>query len=123
MSKIFIRTDVEGYVNYRNNFPFHEKWGLNKTESELLQDGFLVNSVPEAPIQEGKITKTKYVNGQFEFVYEDVPVSPEQKLIQLEQENANLFLDNAIQETRINDLETENANILLELAMIKGGVA
>jgi hypothetical protein len=54
--------------------------------------GFLVESIPEPEQIEGKIPKLKVDSEQKQIYYEyvDKPVSPEEKIVQLEQEIATL---------------------------------
>lgn len=78
-----------GLVHYQ---PFDPVYGLNKTEAELRIIGVLVNSIPEAPSQPGKTAVTYYnpTTSSFFFEYNDIPISDQEKLSQLQAENTQL---------------------------------
>lgn len=51
---IFIKVDNTGKETLRHNMPFDPVNGLGKTEEELLQEGYLFESLPEPEIINGK---------------------------------------------------------------------
>lgn len=81
---IYIETDSEGAVSYIHNFPFHQKYGLNKSEYELRESGYLVNSIPKPENISGKVGVLKYDGKNFYYEYIDRPLTPEEKIEQLE---------------------------------------
>jgi hypothetical protein len=62
--------------------PFDPVYGLGKSEEELLQEGILVESVPEPEFIEGKVPVLKYdpTNKELYYEYEDVPPTKEELL-------------------------------------------
>lgn len=65
------------------------------------------------------------------FTYEEIPQPPQEptweeqvdnKISILQEQNANLLLDNAKKEIEINGLNKNLANVTLEIAKIKGGM-
>lgn len=85
-------TENRAIVNFIHYYPFDEVDGLGKTAEELGQTGILVESVPQETIQPGKLS-VLYVNPQTKelwYEYIDVPLSAEERIAQLEKENAEL---------------------------------
>ena len=70
--------------------PFDEVYGLHKTEAELLQDGYLVDAIPdyEGEVPDDKIAELHYNGTEFSYVLVDKPKSQEdtmkEKLTSLE---------------------------------------
>lgn len=124
---VFFQTDSTGEVVYRNNFPFHESFGMRMTEEELLEIGYLVESVPEPTHQEGKTSTLFYKDGEFEYVYTNnvpdaVPVdNTNQRIEQLENDLGVSLFENAMDKGRISDLEQNQGEMLMEIAMLKMG--
>ena len=85
---IYIEIDSENRVIMQHNFPFHPEYGLGKTEEELLQTGYLVESVPSytEEIPSGKSPELHYDGTEFSWVLVDAPEEPET----LEQRVSNL---------------------------------
>ncbi len=77
---VFLKIDSEtNMVNYFHMKPFDSRHGLGKTEIELLQEGFLIDSIPEPEQIEGKSVKMFYTEADgFWFEYEDIPPTPEE---------------------------------------------
>lgn len=98
---IFIQTNDDQSISLIHYMPFDEKYGLHKTEKELLEIGYLVNTVPEkyeGVIPDGKMPILKY-NGS-EFFWEMVDEIKRPKSLQdLENEITNL----QSQQTATND--------------------
>lgn len=94
---------------------------------EMLEQGLLVEEVPEPEQREGKygvlminpVTKELYYN------YFDIPKTEadlqRERLQSLEEENAGLIFQNAIQDMRIDSVENENAELLFKIAMLEMG--
>ena len=86
---IFIRTE-DNKIVYTHYMPFDETYGLGKTEDELLQDGYLVDAIPdyEGEVPDGKIAELHYDGSMFSYVLADKPKSQEdamkEKLTSLE---------------------------------------
>lgn len=86
---IYIQTTNE-QVTFVHYMPFDETYGLHKTEAELLQDGYLVDAIPdyEGEVPDGKIAELHYNGTEFSYVLVDKPKSQEdtmkEKLTSLE---------------------------------------
>lgn len=78
---IFIRTE-DNKIVYTHYMPFDETYGLGKTEDELKQDGYLVDTIPgyEGEVPEGKIPEVRYDGESFSWVMVDKPKSREEDL-------------------------------------------
>lgn len=78
---IFIRTE-DNKIVYTHYMPFDETYGLGKTEDELKQDGYLVDTIPgyEGEVPEGKIPEVRYDGENFSWVMVDKPKSREEDL-------------------------------------------
>ena len=121
---VFFQTDSLGEIVYQNNLPFHESWGMRMTEEELLEIGYLVESVPEPPHQEGKTVITIYKDGEFEFIYQEnnVPIDDtHQRIEQLESDLGISLFESAMDKAKIANLETVQGEMLMEIAMLKMG--
>jgi len=79
---IFIKLQADG-INFEsiNYVPFDEKHGLGKTKEQLQAEGILVETLPEPVMNPGKYAVLKYNpdKKEFYYIYEDIPVSAEQK--------------------------------------------
>lgn len=72
---IFIKVDsVTNEVNFQHFMPFDEVSGLHKTQEELLQDGYLVDSIPDPEQINGKVPILKYNGTSLYYEYQDVPI-------------------------------------------------
>lgn len=62
---IYFTTDSENRVGYTHFRPFDEKYGLHKTEDELRETGYLVETLPEfeGEVPEGKRPVLCYDDG------------------------------------------------------------
>lgn len=94
---VFIQTE-ENKVEFCHYMPFHQGCGLGKTEEELLQIGYLVDSIPEPKEIEGKFSTLFFTPEQgFWFEYADIPKKPEQiqaeKVDLLENQTAEYMVD------------------------------
>lgn len=96
---IYIQTKNE-IITYTHYMPFDPKFGLGKTQEELLQTGYLVESIPEysGEIPEGKMPELHYDGATFSWVMVDKPASPEDQSAKI-----------AALEARIAELEAVNA--------------
>lgn len=77
-------TNAVQTINY---FPFHPEYGLGKDKQELiekgyLENGMLVESLPEKPQEQIGKMQILYVN-PLRWEYEDRPLTQEEKLQQL----------------------------------------
>ncbi|URN84996.1 hypothetical protein [Acetobacterium wieringae] len=95
---LFIKTNSDNQVTFIHYKPFDEINGLKKTETELLKEGFLVESLPAVEEVEGKNVIYFYTQtGGFSHEYFDVPKTKEQiyaeKLDQLENQTAEYMVD------------------------------
>lgn len=87
----------------RHYMPFDEKYGLGKTEEELLQDGILVEDIPEPEQISGKTPVLKYNGAELYYDYESRPLSLEEQTRQ-----------------EIESLKAQNAQMLF--ALVEGGL-
>lgn len=81
---IYVKTDETSKVVYTNCFPFDSTLGLGKTEEELLELGYLVSEVPEPEFVEGKSPVLYFDGNTFNYIYQDIPISTEDKIRELE---------------------------------------
>lgn len=97
---IYIQTDSHNKVILIYNSPFDEKYGLGKSEEELLATGFLVDFVPRAEEKDGYYSITYYTKEDgFYFQYE--------QLLQ-KQHDANEAMVNQIQDDLVLSLIDNN---------------
>jgi hypothetical protein len=89
---IYIEVENDGSIKFVHYKPFDEKDGLGKTEEELQQTGYLVESIPEPEAIPGKVPILKFDKNNKELYYEyiDRPLTTEEKLQLIEQENQDL---------------------------------
>lgn len=79
--KKFITVDKTGKVQLTHYMPFDAKNGMGKTEAELLQEGYLLDEIPEPEQQAGKIPVAYYtVEAGFYYQYVDAPLTPEEEM-------------------------------------------
>lgn len=83
----FIQDERGLRVTFRHYKPFDEKDGMGKTEEELLQIGALVDDIPQPEQIPGKEPILYYnpENNTVYYEYEDKPLTPEERIAQLEQ--------------------------------------
>lgn len=75
--KIYIQTNDHNQVVFMHYSPFDEAHGMHKTESELLQDGFLIDSIPTAISAENKVPVAYYTETDgYWYEYIDPPAGP-----------------------------------------------
>lgn len=73
MSKKFIRVE-NTKVMFTHFMPFDEKYGMGKSEEELLKEGYLIDEIPEPEQQEGKIAEAHYTPEKgYYYEYVDAP--------------------------------------------------
>ncbi|QSB48759.1 hypothetical protein [Parageobacillus toebii] len=103
---IYIEVDENGLVKFTHYKPFDEKDGLGKTEEELRQTGYLVESIPEQENIPNKVPVLKFDKNSEEFYYEyvDRPLTTEEKLELMEQENQGLKNRIEIMQQALDDL-------------------
>lgn len=71
---VYIQTDFNNKVIFIHNYPFDEKYGMNKSEDELLSSGFLVDKLPVKPKKTGFCSILYYTKEDgFYFQYEQLP--------------------------------------------------
>lgn len=88
---IYFQTNSTGQLTYIHYMPFDDKYGLHKTEEELRQTGYLVESLPEytGEVPEGKQPELRYIDGEFTWEMVDAPEpepEPEQPYEELKAE-------------------------------------
>lgn len=140
-------------ISVIDNVPFDEKYGQGKTKIELEQFGFFIDYMPEETKIDGKEIIKKYKGGakkisddeiqakiDLEFnrslIYyeytETPPIPPtvDDRVSNLELENAELLKDSAIKDVSINILQGDNAQLLkdsakkdIQLEMLQADVA
>jgi len=82
---IFIKTNDVNDVVFCHTDPFHETYGLGKTEEELRAEGFLVDYLKELPTAEkrkGYRGITCFGENKFWFRYEEQALTPEEQYIE-----------------------------------------
>lgn len=81
---LYLRTNEESEVIFFHKQPFHEQYGLGKTEEELKAEGFLVDYLKELPRpedREGFLSKTFFDGEKFWFIYVTSEESLEEQYI------------------------------------------
>lgn len=75
---IYLKTNESGKVMLIHWMPFDSVYGMGKTEAELLETGYLVESVPEysGEIPDGKMPELHYDGTAFSWVMVDKPTDP-----------------------------------------------
>lgn len=72
---IYIKIDsTTNEVNFQHSMPFDEINGLHKTQEELLQDGYLVDSIPDPEQINDKVPILKYNGTSLYYEYQDAPI-------------------------------------------------
>lgn len=69
---LYLKTNEENEVIFFHKQPFHEQYGLGKTEEELKEEGFFVDYLKELPRPEdrdGFLSKTFFDGEKFWFIY------------------------------------------------------
>ena len=102
----FIMVD-EDRVVFIHHMPFDPKDCLGKTEEELLEIGYLVESIPEAEAKEGKIPKLHYTAEKglyYEYVDAPNPYGiPDEIYTEIEQDIEQATIDSIVQEVSGNE--------------------
>lgn len=72
---IYFETNDIGQLTFIHYMPFDNKYGMGKTEEELLKTGYLVESLPEytGEIPEGKVPELRYDGSEFSWEMVDAP--------------------------------------------------
>jgi predicted carbohydrate-binding protein with CBM5 and CBM33 domain len=108
---------------YRHNLPFDAFHGLGKTEEELLHEGVFISedSIP-TPEQNGKeaILCRNSDNGELFYEYADISLPESQRIMQLEQKNAQLEVH--IQTAKADTIVALEATAQLYEIMIANGL-
>lgn len=91
---IFFKTDATtNKVTFIHYDPFSVKHGLNKTQTELESEGYLVDSIPSPTEQTGKIPALYYTVGSgFWYEYVDAPLTEREEIQSLKEQNAEMLL-------------------------------
>lgn len=122
---IYLKFEQDGTVSTQHFMPFDSINGLGKTKEELESEGgVFVDSVPEPENRPGKAAVLKYseADGLY-YEYVDRPMTQEERLESLQDENADLMFQNAMQDMSIATLQDENAELMFTIANLQlGGV-
>lgn len=81
----FVQDEKGLKVGFVHNMPFHEQYGMGKTQEELQQIGALVDDIPEPEQIEGK-NAVLYYNPETNSVYYeyiDRPLTDQERIEQL----------------------------------------
>ncbi|MGX4598970.1 hypothetical protein [Faecalimicrobium sp. JNUCC 81] len=118
-NRVYIEYDENNIVTRTHHMPFHNRDGLGKTSEELLKEGALVSPY-KVEIPQGKYAIYKYdkdTNSVYVDLQDTPPQEPsvEDKILILEEENADLLLDSATKDVKISSLENDIADILIEI--------
>lgn len=100
---VYFETSGNGAVVYQNYMPFDPKFGLGRTQEELLKTGYLVDSIPKysGEVPEGKMPELHYNGTEFSWVMVEKPADPNDQSAKI-----------AALEARIAELEAVNAAYL-----------
>lgn len=92
------------------------------TEEEK-QSAWAVENLPKAEEVAGKYSLMKFdvVKKEIWYEYYDLPITPEQRIQQLETELGNVLLESAVDKAKITELEKAQGNLLMEIATLKMG--
>lgn len=89
---IYIEINEHNVVTMRHNLPMHAKHGLGKSEAELKQTGFLVDSIPDPDATKGiPVLKYDPTQNVFSYSYQTPAPSQEQRLTDIENALLNLM--------------------------------
>ncbi|WP_144700219.1 hypothetical protein [Fictibacillus phosphorivorans] len=102
---IFIKLDELNHIQLIHHMPFDEKYGLGKTKTELESEGIFVDSIPTPDTSNPKmIPELKYNGSALYYEYIERPLTPEDKIQQLESELAISKEDNVSNMLAITEL-------------------
>lgn len=81
-------TETKYSVGFIHYMPFDSKHGFGKTQAELEQEGILVASIPEPQQIKGKqaILYCNPSTKELWYEYEDIPITEETKIAELEKQ-------------------------------------
>jgi hypothetical protein len=96
---------------------FYDYEYTGKITSE--ENALVVESLPQSEAGENQIERLIINPATLELHYEyvDIPPTPEEKITQLEKQNADLLFENVLQDGRIDEANQSNANLTFELIM------
>lgn len=122
--KLIKLNESDKAVSTIHYMPFDSIHGLGKTKEELeAEGGIFVESIPEPDKVQGKNAVLKFDRGNLFYEYVERPESVEEKLGSLQDENADLIFQNAMQDMTIATLQDENAELMFAIANIQlGGI-
>jgi hypothetical protein len=86
---IFLKYETDTLnVSFIHNMPFHPDFGLGKTQEELEQEGFLLESVPISEEKKGFFSIMKYnpSTKTVFFEYEANPISEKEEIQQIKEQ-------------------------------------
>jgi hypothetical protein len=104
---IFVKYDSNNTVTYIHTKPFDQNEGLGKTKQELENEGLLVSSIPNPDLTDNTkmpILKVNPTNNTLYYEYVDRPLTPEEKLQLIEQENEELKVRIDLMQQALDDL-------------------
>lgn len=101
----------------------HEIHDHTLVTPELESRGMYIDSLPTFPQQAGKSQDLYYdsVKKTFSVVYVPIPLTPEQRIEELEQNLGNVLLESAADKAKIAEMETSQGDLLMEIATLKMG--
>lgn len=87
-------TDTKYRVAFTHSMPFDVVEGMGKTQEELAQIGILVDEIfsPEQIIGKSSAMFVNPVTKEITYEYEDIPLTTEQQIAQLQQQVNDLTL-------------------------------
>lgn len=119
--------DKDGKVNYRHLRPFDAKYGLGKTEEELLKTGVLIENLPERLPEDGRLQILYYDSTQntcfykYQELYLNLDEAKQAKIQGLEDNCTKIkdggFASSCLGDEKIFDSSPENRNLIIGLAM------
>jgi hypothetical protein len=104
---IFVQYNNENIVTFIHTKPFDDNEGLGKTKEELEKEGLFVDSLPSPDTTDSSktpILKVNPIDNTLYYEYVDRPLTPEEKLQLLEQENQELKNRIEIMQQALDDL-------------------
>lgn len=91
----YIEINSDNVVTLVHAKPFDPIYGFGKTQAELEQTGYLVDSIPSPDAsQNNKIATLKFdpITKTFSYTYTDAPETQEQIVADLQSQNAQILL-------------------------------
>ncbi|WP_306009334.1 hypothetical protein [Bacillus sp. MMSF_3328] len=122
---IYVKVDGDAPNGYAfiHYLPFDKDQGLGKSREELEEEGgVFLDAVPNSQTPADKVAIMKYSPEQgLYYEYMDRPLSPDDKILQIEEQLGTMLFESATDKARIAELEASQGDLLMEIATMKMG--